>query len=260
MISIQGLNYSIGGQRILQDVDMRVGGGELIGIIGPNGAGKSSLLKLISKEYHGYDGEILVNGRDLKEYKIMELAKFRAVLPQSNYLAVNLKVLDIVMMGRYPHFNYKPSSEDIRIAKSCLNEMGMLGFQERMIFSLSGGEQQRVQLARVLAQIYQMKEGILLMDEPINGLDLEYQQVILEKAKDLAGLGMCVICVLHDINLAAQYADKILLLKNGKVKGFGPPEKVLTEEAVFEMYHTKVKRIEKGILGYTGILPSGMGL
>lgn len=259
MISIQGLNYSIGSQRILQDVQMRVVGGELVGIIGPNGAGKSSLLKLISKENHGYSGEILVNGKNLKKYKILELAKFRAVLPQSNYLAVNLKVLDIVLMGRYPHFNYKPSPEDIRIAKCCLDEMGMAGFQERMIFTLSGGEQQRVQLARVLAQIYQQRDGILLMDEPINGLDLEYQQVILEKAKDLARLGMCVICVLHDINLAAQYADQILLLKNGKVKDFGPPEEVLTEKAVFEMYHTKVKRIEKGILGYTGILPSGIG-
>lgn len=255
MIEVKGLNYKIQQTEILQNITFQAAAYELLAVIGPNGAGKSSLLKLISKELPNHIGQVMIHGKELSGYKINELAKFRAVLPQNNSMSVNLRVNDIVMMGRYPHFDRNPSSQDQEIVNIYLEELGLQAYKERLIYTLSGGEQQRVHLARILAQIHNQENAILLMDEPINGLDLQYQQIILEKARKMANAGMIVICILHDINLAAQYADNILLLENGKIKKWGPPKEVLSEETIFSIYHTKVRRINDMNLGYPGILP-----
>lgn len=255
MIEVNQVNHAIGKKQILKNISFKALPAELLAIIGPNGAGKSSLLKLISKEYSCQDGCIAIHGKGLQDYSIQSLSRFRAVLPQSIFLSANLRVIDIVMMGRYPHFDHHPTRNDQIIVEEVLDEMGLLKDKDRLIFTLSGGEQQRVQLARILAQIHGQHNGILLMDEPINGLDLHYQQIILDKAKLMAKLGMTVICILHDINLAAQYAQKILLLEHGQMKKWGTPEEVLTENNIINIYQTKVKRINDSGLGYPGILP-----
>ena len=255
MIEVNHVSYTSGKRTILSDIDFSANRSEVLAVIGPNGAGKSTLLKLISKQINPKHGDIRINGTNLKDFNLKELSKFRAVLPQSNYLNINLTVFDIAIMGRYPHFKTFPETRDIEITIDVLNEMGMLKFKDRLIHKLSGGEQQRVQLARVLAQIYDDPNGVLLMDEPITGLDLQYQQIILEKARKLANNGVTVFCILHDINLAAQYADKVLVLSQGQTMGFGSPTEILSEELIFNTYHTRVKRLQDNSLGYTVIMP-----
>lgn len=255
MIDVQNLSFKIGSRWLIQNISFKAEQSEILAIIGPNGAGKSTLLKLISKQLRAHSGNITLQGRIIDELSHKELSTFRAVLPQSNFLNINLTVFEIALMGRYPHFGSTPTSLDIQITKEALNEMGMLAYKDRFIHQLSGGEQQRVQLARILAQVYQNPNGILLMDEPITGLDLQYQQIILEKARKLAGQGLTVVSILHDINLAAQYADRILVLKQGKGMGWGTPEEILTEELIYNTYHTKVRRITDQHVGYPIIVP-----
>ncbi|MGO1650746.1 MAG: heme ABC transporter ATP-binding protein [Sphingobacterium sp.] len=255
MIEVNKLSFKIGSHHLLQDVSFNAMPSEVLAIIGPNGAGKTTLLKLISKQLKAYSGRIELHGINLEDLDLQELAMFRAVLPQSNFLSINLTVFEIALMGRYPHFKSNPSSLDVQITNEALREMGMYDYKDRLIHQLSGGEQQRVQLARILAQIYQNPKGILLMDEPINGLDLQYQQVILAKARKLAKKGLTVVSILHDINLAAQYADRILVLKLGKRMGLGTPDEILSEELIYETYHTKVKKISDQQIGYPIIVP-----
>lgn len=255
MIEATGLHFKIGARNIVENVHFSAKPGEMLAVIGPNGAGKTTLLKLISKQLRAESGEIQINGKNLDDLTLEDLAKFRAVLPQSNYLNINLTVFEIALMGRYPHFKSKPNASDLEITSKALKEMGMYAYKDRLIHQLSGGEQQRVQLARILAQIYQNPNGILLMDEPINGLDLQYQQIILDKARKLAKQGLTVLCILHDINLAAQYADQILVLKQGKRIAMGSPEAILSEDLIFNTYHTRVKKISDQQLGYPIIVP-----
>lgn len=255
MIDVQNVGYKIGSRDLLQQINFHANPGEVLAVIGPNGAGKTTLLKLISKQLKAQSGQIRLTGRNLDHLDLQELAGFRAVLPQSTYLNINLTVFEIALMGRYPHFKSTPSSQDIAITEEALKEMGMYIYKDRFIHQLSGGEQQRVQLARILAQIFKNPKGILLMDEPINGLDLQYQQIILNKARSLARQGVTVLCILHDINLAAQYADQVLVLKQGRQMGWGTPQDILSEELIFNTYQTRVKKISDEQIGYPIIVP-----
>ena len=255
MIAVKNLGYNLGGRALVKDINFTANRAEILAIIGPNGAGKSTLLKLISKQIRPSSGSISLHDRDLDQISHMELSTFRAVLPQSNYLNINLTVFEIALMGRYPHFKSNPSATDIDITHEALREMGMLNHKDRLIHELSGGEQQRVQLSRILAQIYQNPKGILLMDEPITGLDLQYQQIILEKSRELAKQGLTIISILHDINLAAQYADRILVLKQGENMGIGSPQDILTEDLIFNTYQTKVRKITDHQIDYPIIIP-----
>ena len=139
--------------------------------------------------------------------------------------------------------------------EQALNEMGIAHFSDRSYHALSGGEKQRVHLARVLAQIYESDDAILFLDEPINGLDMQYQQIILDKARQMADRGWTVICILHDINFAARYADKILILKQGEVKHYGTPSETITAENMLETYQTRVKVLHDPEIGYPFIIP-----
>ncbi|OYD42474.1 heme ABC transporter ATP-binding protein [Sphingobacterium cellulitidis] len=255
MIEVSNLSYKLGNRLLLEDISFKANSFELLAILGPNGAGKSTLLKILSKQIKTYFGDVKIKGQDLKKLYLNSLSKFRAVLPQSNYLNINLTVFDVILMGRYPHFKANPNRDDIEICHLVLEEMGLTKYKDCFIHQLSGGEQQRVQLARVLAQIYADQQAILLMDEPITGLDLQYQQIILEKARLLADKGVTVICVLHDINLASQFADRILLLKNGKKMAYGCPKMVLTEDLIYNTYKIRVKKIQVDEIEYPIIVP-----
>ncbi|MHC8947423.1 heme ABC transporter ATP-binding protein [Sphingobacterium hungaricum] len=239
----------------MKNVDFEAHAGELLAIIGPNGAGKSTLLKILCKEFKSSSGEVLIKNKDLNSYSLKELAKFRAVLAQSNLLSINFTIEELIMMGRYPHFKDNPSENDLKIVNQVIDDMGIEHLKNRSYFTLSGGEQQRVQLARILAQIYDGKESILFLDEPINGLDLLYQQLILEQAKKLAKMGFCVVCILHDINFASKYADKILILKDGEKIGYGTPKETITVENIRNTYNTTVKLIEDSDVDYPFIVP-----
>ncbi len=255
MIEVKKLRFDVGNRRILDSIDFCAHPGEILSIIGPNGAGKSTLLKLLSKQLKLQNGEIIINNKSLVDFNLEELAKFRAVLAQSHQMNINLRVFEVALMGRYPFFANKPAQVDIDVTNQALEEMGLLALRDRSIHHLSGGEQQRVHLARVMAQIAGQQQGILFMDEPITGLDLKYQHIIMDKALQLAQAGVTVISILHDINLAAKYASKILVLKNGQNMGYGIPNDILTAELVSQTYETQVKRIQENSLSYPVFIP-----
>lgn len=255
MIQTRNINYSIGRKSILTDISFTASPGELMAIIGPNGAGKTTLMKLLCGDLPLQKGHITLHGQNIQMYRSLEMARFRAVLAQSNPVSINFTVYEMVLMGRYPHFNGKPTAADIRIVNEVLEEMGMQDLIARSYYSLSGGEQQRVHLARVLAQIHNNAAGILLLDEPINGLDLQYQQIILSKARQLADTGYTVVCILHDINFASKYADNILILKKGACMALGHPAKIISEDNIFNTYNTRVRLIHDQSIGYPFIVP-----
>jgi len=256
MIEARDISYSIGKKNLVSKVSFHVQPGELLAIIGANGAGKSTLLKLLCKEIQSSSGNILIRNKPIEKYKLDELAKFRSVLAQSNTISVSFRVQELIMMGRYPHFENHPTEEDARIVKAVMEETGVTQFSNRDYNTLSGGEQQRVQLARVIAQIYDQPNGLLFLDEPTNGLDLLYQQQILSLARNLADRGYCVVSILHDINFASRYAHKVLMLKQGKSIAFGEPREVINCENIHEAFNIHVKLLNDEEFKCPFIIPS----
>lgn len=243
MVEARNISYAVDKKDLVRNVSFDVKAGELLSIIGANGAGKSTLLRLLCGEIASQSGKILIRNKAIESYKLDELALFRSVLAQNNTLSVSFRVQELVMMGRYPHFDSLPREEDIRIVKDAMEETGVVQFSNRYYNTLSGGEQQRVQLARVIAQIYDQPNGILFLDEPTNGLDILYQQQILSLARNLADRGYCVISILHDINFASRYAHKVLMLKQGETIAFGEPQQVISCENIHNAFNIHVKLV-----------------
>lgn len=241
MIKVEELTYRVGKKELLKGLSFEAKAGELLVILGANGAGKSTLMKLLCREMLPDRGRISFRNADLASYSLAELAKQRAVLSQQNTISVSFLVHELVMMGRYPHFDHQPKAEDIAIVKQVMEETGITHLALRDYNTLSGGEQQRVQLSRVLAQVYDCKDACLFLDEPINGLDLLYQQQVMELARRLADRGYCVVCILHDINFASRFADKILMLKAGQKVAWGTPVEVISCENIHETFSISVK-------------------
>jgi iron complex transport system ATP-binding protein len=241
MIKVSNVSYSVGRKEILNNVSFEAKQGEILAIIGANGAGKSTLLKLLCNEMGPSAGLIQFDGRDLDDYPIKELARKRSVLTQHNTISLSFTVKELVLMGRYPHFDGQPTEHDMQMVNEAMQATGITTMAGRTYETLSGGEQQRVQLARVIAQIQDVPNGWLLLDEPTNGLDLLHQQQLLIHARDMADMGYGVICILHDINLAAAYADQILILKQGKVQALGSPDEVISCENIHDAFGIKVQ-------------------
>lgn len=229
MLAIRNGHVRIGGNRLLTDVSLTVTSGETVAIVGPNGAGKSTLLKALCGDIVPTCGEVALNGCLLQTWHRRERARVMAVLPQESTLAFPFTVLEVVMMGRTPH---DPDGQrDQTIARAALEAAGVSAFEQRIYPTLSGGERQRVHVARVLAQVWEKPADgprYLLLDEPTASLDLAYQHHTLETFRQFAANGAGVLAVLHDLNLAAQFADRMVVLRDGHQLASGCPHDVLT--------------------------------
>ncbi|MGJ1198586.1 heme ABC transporter ATP-binding protein [Sphingobacterium spiritivorum] len=236
MLRVEKLTYEIKGRKLLKDVSFQLREGEVLALLGANGAGKSTLMRLLSGDLEATEGSIHLYGKTLSSYHVTELAKRRAMLSQQNAMSMAFKVKDIVIMGRYPHFKSSPAAYDMDIVHEVMKICGVELFADRSYLSLSGGEQQRVQLARVLAQIWDNPDSLLLLDEPVSALDLRYQQQVLAIAKALSRKGFMVVVVLHDVNLASIYADRIIMLKNGRKWFDGTAIEVLDKQSLYTVF------------------------
>jgi iron complex transport system ATP-binding protein len=244
-IKVNNLKFSYGEKETLKGINLHIKNSKLTGILGPNGCGKSTFLKNVSGYLKSNSGEILINN-EKKEHLIKEqrLAKIMSLVPQKSSLMSPMSVEDFVLLGRLPHLKSSWSGyslEDKKIANEALAALGLEHFKKRIALSLSGGEFQRVLLARSLAQ----NPEILLLDEPTSALDLNHAVELLNKVKQLViERGMTGIAVLHDLNLAAMFCDELVLMKEGKVLYQGTPAEVLTEEILSEVYNLKSKIIK----------------
>lgn len=252
MLKTEKIYYSIGKKLILNDVSAEFHPGEFNMILGPNGSGKSTFLKIFSGEINGYDGSVSYAGKDLSQLKKEKLAKYRAVMSQQPELGFPLMVDEVVMMGRYPHFNFSPGKKDEMICNEVIERMNLNLFKERNYLTLSGGEKQRVQYARVLAQIWKKpEEGLryLFLDEPLTSLDINYQQEFLQIAKELTKEDTILVAVMHDINLAIQYADKLFFLKEGELAAFGRPKEIVNESLIEKVFSVRPSIITNPLNG-----------
>lgn len=237
MLAAHEVSVRAGGATLLDGVSFAVRPGEILGVVGPNGAGKSTLLKVLCGDVGMAAGEVRMNGRPLRDWSLRERAKVRAVLPQETALGFPLPVFEVALMGRSPHLRGVESARDRAIAGEALRLVEADHLADRDYTTLSGGERQRVQLARVLAQIWEAGDVrqpcYLLLDEPTAALDLAHQHAALTIAARFAReRRVGVVAILHDLNLAALYADRIAVMKRGRVWVEGPPETALAVEVV----------------------------
>jgi iron complex transport system ATP-binding protein len=245
LIEARNISYQVQGKQILEDVSLRLKGGEVLALLGPNGAGKSTVRKILSGDLPPTSGEVLMNEKPLSEWTFVERAKVRAVLPQDSSLNFPFSVMEVVLMGRAPHLlQGSESKKDYEIARAALEAVDASKLEERIYPTLSGGERQRVHLARVLAQIWEPSETgknrCLLLDEPISNVDIAHQHQTLKIVRKFAREEVAVLIILHDLNLAAQYADQILMIKEGKIVAQGKPEKVLTPGIIRQTFQVSV--------------------
>ncbi|HDN9015226.1 heme ABC transporter ATP-binding protein [Aeromonas salmonicida] len=232
------LSLTRGGRPILDRLDLTLQGGTLTALLGPNGAGKSSLLKCLTGELE-YEGEINLFDRERQAWASRELAHRVGVLPQSSSLNFPFLCEEVVAMGRLPHT--EPGSRRDEIVRAAMTHAGVDHLARRLYPGLSGGERQRVQFARVLAQIWQAPDDpqqarLLLLDEPTSALDLKYQHQLLTMTRALAARNTAVLVVLHDLNLAARYADRLVMLDKGRLMADGTPAEVLTPALIDRLY------------------------
>ncbi|MEM6529324.1 MAG: heme ABC transporter ATP-binding protein [Chloroflexota bacterium] len=225
----------------MADVSLTVTPGEILAVVGPNGAGKSTVLKVLAGEIGTHGGSVTVGKQELSTWRKRDLARVRAVLPQRSSLSFGFAAREVVLMGRTPHLKGGETYEDHRIVDDAMQLTRTEHLADRTYTTLSGGEQQRVQLARVLAQIWEGDAPrYLLLDEPTNNLDLSHQHSTLAIARQFTRRGVGVLAILHDLNLAAQYADSIVVLKDGAVLAEGTPSSVLTPETIGKTYNIPV--------------------
>ena len=253
MLKIENLSVSYGSRRVLQDVSFDVQGGEVLALIGPNGAGKSTLIRAVSGVIP-YTGQIRTNGDDFAALSTLQRAKYIATVPQAVALPPAYTVWETVLFGRTPHLGFlgQPSHKDEEIARQALSRVSALPFADRRVGELSGGEQQRILLARALCQ----STPILLLDEPTAHLDLQYQVGLLELVHELAHRDhLAVLVALHDLNLAAHYADRIALMVAGNIKAMGKAKDVLQADLIQEAYCLPVQVVNHPFLDIPLILP-----
>ncbi|MEI9991972.1 MAG: heme ABC transporter ATP-binding protein [Rhizomicrobium sp.] len=254
-MSLRGQDIVVraGARRILDGVTIEVPPGTVTAVVGPNGAGKSTLLKVLSGDIVPEAGHVTLNGKALSSWRPEDLALQRAVLPQSPELAFSFRAWDVVELGRHPHRGRANRDADRAAVHGAMAATETAAFAARDCRTLSGGELHRTHYARTLAQLWDpLTDGrarFLLLDEPTSSLDLFHQHAILAKARDIARAGAGVLAILHDLNLAAAYADRLIVLAHSRVEAEGAPQDVLTTERI-----ARVWRVDCSVISAGGIV------
>lgn len=253
-IEAKGLHLTLGGKTLLSNFNLTIASGELTALLGPNGAGKSTLLKVLCGEIDA-GGEVSFFGKARNEFKQAKLAKHLGVLPQHSNLSFAFTAQEVVELGSLPL--QIPNVQTKAIATEKMKLVDVLSLKNRLYPSLSGGEKQRVHFARVLTQLSQAgKQCVLMLDEPTSALDLAHQHRTLQVARGLAQSGAAVIVVIHDLNLAAQYADRLVIINEGKIQADGPPRQALQEDTISRVYGWPVHIGEHPTDNYPVVMPA----
>lgn len=246
IMKIRNLTIDYSGIIALNNLSLDLSKGKFYSIIGPNGAGKSTLLKAITKNLKNKRNSIFIEEVDIKHLKIKDLAKKISMVPQETNIDFDLLGEEIVMMGRIPHLKRleKESYEDMKIVRDSMSKTNTLFLKNRSVTKMSGGEKQRIIVARALAQ----EAGIMLLDEPVSQLDLHNQIEIMNIIRELVDKeGLTVLCVLHDINLAVNYSDEIIIMKDGQLANKGSPQEIITKKNIEDTYGIKVNLIDNPV-------------
>ena len=230
-LSVKDLSFSYGGRKVLDRISFDVEDNSIVSILGPNGVGKTTLLRCLCNLHCPQEGSILVDGTDVLTLSGRELAKHIGYVPQSTK-PVRTTVFDTALIGRRPYMEWGVTKRDMEITESVLDALGLTGLSMRYADEISGGEYQKVQIARAMVQ----EPEILILDEPTNNLDIANQHVTMHAILNaVSSRGMCTIMTMHDINLAVHYSDRFLFIKDGRVWAYGGPE-IITEELVHDVY------------------------
>jgi len=253
VIALEDVTYvTRKGRPLVRELSLSLQQGEMVALVGPNGAGKSTTLALASGDLRPSKGRVLLGGRDLHSMAPDTRARLRAVVPQTVSAAPRTPVYEVVLAGRFAHKARGEGSEDLRAARAAMEATDTLHLAERRFDTLSGGERQRVQFARAHAQLFPFDEPqALLLDEPTASLDLAHQEALLALSRDIADRGVAVLIVLHDLGLAARFADRVVLIDGGEVVACGDPSHVMTPtilEGVFGIPMTLVTHPDDGSL------------
>ncbi|WP_226645804.1 ABC transporter ATP-binding protein [Mesobacillus subterraneus] len=233
MITVRSLSKFYGKKSVVEDVTVNIQRGQITSFIGPNGAGKSTLLSMVSRLLDADSGEVLIDQTDVRKMKSNEFSKVVSILKQSNYMNVRLTIRELVSFGRFPYSKGKLTEEDERFVDQAIDYMHLTEMQDSYLDELSGGQKQRAFIAMVIAQ----DTEYILLDEPLNNLDMKHSVQIMKILRQLVDdLGKTVVIVLHDINFASVYSDRIVALKDGKVVKDGPTREIIQSDALKEIY------------------------
>lgn len=237
MIQVREITKFYGKKAVVEKVSVNIHRGKITSFIGPNGAGKSTLLSMVSRLMDADTGDVLLDQNKVKDMKSNDFAKRVSILKQSNFMNVKLTIRELVAFGRFPHCKGRLQDEDERMVNQALEYMGLVEMQDAYLDELSGGQRQRAFIAMTIAQ----DTDYILLDEPLNNLDMKHSVQIMKILRQLVDdLGKTVVIVLHDINFASVYSDRIVALKNGKVIKDGPTDDIINSESLREIYDMEI--------------------
>ena len=244
-LNLESVSLKLDNRQILKDVSLEINEGEIVSVIGPNGAGKSTLLNVFTGDINPDSGEIFYDDKQLKQISIQERAFTRSVMSQMQTLVFNFSVKDVIEMGWLQRGNSDFSNNFSMAFENVTKECNVHNLIHRKFNSLSGGEQRRVHFARTLLQLWRPSESndprYLLLDEPTANLDLSSEMLLMNILKNRASLNVGILVILHDLNLASHFADKIAIIKDGEIMAFGEPEKIMEDTFLTSIYEVPIK-------------------
>ncbi len=257
VLSVTGATVRVGGTAIVCDADLELAGGQVTVVVGPNGAGKSTLLSVAAGERRPDEGTVTLAGRDISTFSVQELARRRALMTQDTTVAFPFTVREVVAMGR-TSWQTDPATDEA-ITTAALDLVGLTAFADRQITTLSGGEHQLVAFARVIAQVHPVSEtSVVLLDEPCAAMDVAHAEATLRVARHLAEQGAGVGVVLHDLDAAAAYADRLVVMERGRIRCAGPVEAVCDAPLLTEVYGSPIEVYRHG--GQLRVAPRRSGV